>query len=197
MVLLYESRHLTVVNGLAIGKSYATLYLLDGVTLTGDVKAYKIALNNEWAVPTELGQDIPAQTPVLLYSTSAATSTQAIYNSNAAADVDGNLLAGNAVKQHVDGYVLNIVGGVPGFYKLSSTGQLNVNRAYLPSSVVTNLVNAFTFLWDDDTDAIGSVNSETPVKDAVVYELNGRRVANTSNLRRGIYIVNGKKVVVK
>ena len=30
-----------------------------------------------------------------------------------------------------------------------------------------------------------------------IYDLSGRKVANAENLKRGIYIVNGKKAIVK
>ena len=175
------------------GRSYATLFLSDGVTITEDVKAYKISLNGEWAVPVELGQEIPASTPVMLCSETAKTSAKAIYNGSATADVGGNLLAGNSVKQHVDGYVLNIVEGVPGFYKLSASGKLNANRAYLPTSVVTGNVKGFAFNWDIE-DGMETTVPGVQSLDKAVYDLSGRRIEKPT---RGVYIVNGKKVVVK
>ncbi len=175
------------------GRSYATLFLSDGVTMTEDVIAYKISLNGEWAVPVELGQEIPASTPVMLCSETAKTSAKAIYNGSATADVGGNLLAGNSVKQHVDGYVLNIVEGVPGFYKLSASGKLNANRAYLPTSVVTGNVKGFAFNWDIE-DGMETTVPGVQSLDKAVYDLSGRRIEKPT---RGVYIVNGKKVVVK
>ena len=46
----------------------------------------------------------------------------------------------------------------------------------------------------DGTNAITEITKETTAKD--VYDLTGRRVLNTENLK-GIYIVGGKKVVIK
>ena len=56
-----------------------------------------------------------------------------------------------------------------------------------------------SFFLDEDADGIG----ETRIADfdgewpEGVYTLNGTRVTNTKNLKPGIYIMNGKKVVVK
>ena len=47
---------------------------------------------------------------------------------------------------------------------------------------------------EDDTTGVGQLtiqNSE------IIYDLQGRRVLNTENLKAGIYIVNGRKLVVK
>lgn len=46
----------------------------------------------------------------------------------------------------------------------------------------------------DTATGIAAASTSTPNSEAVVYDLSGRRVANPS---RGIYILNGKKVVVK
>lgn len=54
-------------------------------------------------------------------------------------------------------------------------------------------IGGFNVVDDDDPTGISNVNVETQ-KDNVVYDLQGRRVNNPS---KGIYIVNGKKVLVK
>jgi hypothetical protein len=45
----------------------------------------------------------------------------------------------------------------------------------------------------DEVTMIDVVETET-IKDNTVYDLNGRRVKNPT---RGIYVVNGKKVLIK
>lgn len=54
-------------------------------------------------------------------------------------------------------------------------------------------VGGFNIIEDNDPTGINNVNVETK-KDNVVYDLQGRRVSNPT---KGIYIVNGKKVLVK
>ena len=54
------------------------------------------------------------------------------------------------------------------------------------------------FNLDEVETAIDEIEVDSPVLDNRVYNLNGAVVGNTtSNLKKGIYIVNGKKVVKK
>lgn len=56
----------------------------------------------------------------------------------------------------------------------------------------------FTMLFDDETTGIGSVEGIT-TGERRVYNLNGQMMGtdNTNTLRKGVYIVNGKKVVIR
>lgn len=91
-------------------------------------------------------------------------------------------------------YILQKQGEKVGFFKVdTSVAQPNVpaNRAYLKADEA-NPVKAF-FLGDDAADAINGVFDGLVNGDA--YDLGGRKV---SKLQKGnVYIVNGKKVVVK
>jgi len=53
---------------------------------------------------------------------------------------------------------------------------------------------AIAIFNDDETTKIATINAEGEILDAEVYDLNGRRVQNPT---KGLYIVNGKKVVIK
>jgi len=177
------------------GKSYATLYLPFGITLPSTVTAYKIAVNGEWAKPTAMGHDLPASTAALLVSDEAVTNATATVNDDASAYTDGNRLAGVLVAtsgSDLNGYVLNIVEGQLGFYKLSDDGTLAANRAYLPASEVGS-VKGFVLDWDD-ADAISDVRGQMEDGRSEIYNLAGLRM---SKLQRGVNIVKGKKVLVK
>ena len=86
-------------------------------------------------------------------------------------------------------YVLNTGSKGTGFYKLAENGTLAANKAYLET--VASSRDYFLF---DETTAISAplVNSEEV--NSEVYDLQGRRV-NTPT--KGVYIVNGRKVVIK
>ena len=78
-----------------------------------------------------------------------------------------------------------------GFYKLSSTGTIGINKAYL---VYNGTASARTFFaFDGAATGIEMNNVGGNEGNDKVYDLQGRRVANPSN---GIYIVNGKKVIM-
>ena len=184
------------------GKSYATLYLPYGITLPGDVTAYKIRVSGEWAVPTSMGQELPAETAALLVSESGVTSALATLNSSASADTDGNALLGVLTAtsgEDLKGYVLNIVDGELGFFKLDNGGTLAANRAYLPASLIDGTgVKGVVLNWDEET-RIGELKNESMEegKSSTLFDLSGRRISVRPVLPKGIYIVNGKKVVIK
>ena len=93
-------------------------------------------------------------------------------------------------------FVLAKKDGVVGFYKVAQQGALASNKAYLqiPTASLTSTsgANGITFV-EDGTTAIQSVTTATTTDDAW-YTLQGVRVAQPT---RGLYIHNGKKVVVK
>lgn len=176
------------------GKAYATIYLPFGITLPEDVEAYKITVSGEWACPASMGHSLPANTPALLVSEDGTTATFAAVDESASADTDGNALAGTLKAQHVDGYVLNAVGGQLGFYKLSSTGTLAANRAYLPTTV-GSAVKGFILNWDSLVDGIDRLPADAPsTPEATIYNLAGQRI---SKPQKGINIINGKKFIIK
>ena len=176
------------------GKSYATLYLPFGVTLPDDVTAYKIAVNGEWARPTAMGQELPAETAALLVSESAVKECVATVNGDAAADAGGNALQGvltDTSGADLNGYVLNIVDNQLGFYRLSNSGTLAAYHAYLSASAGS--VKGFVLNWDELAVGIGSIDNDNE-NEKVIYNLAGQRI---SKLQKGVNIVGGKKVLVK
>lgn len=93
-----------------------------------------------------------------------------------------------------------------GFYKLKNDdSKLAVGKAYLEINK-TNNARKFIGLFDDVTGISTAINDDVqPSANDAVYDLCGRKVStynsqlNTSNsqLPKGIYIVNGRKTVVK
>ena len=177
--------------------SYATLYLPVDVTTDGTTKAYYIEnVEGGYAMLKATGNEgteIPAFTAVLLVNSEAATSTTLSSTSGLSPLTDENCLEGTLVKGHVDGYVLNSIEDEIGFYKLSDTGTLAANRAYLPASADSSGVKGILLNWGDVDGIYSIVNGELKM-DNVIYNLAGQRVQKP---QRGIYIVNGKKIVVK
>ena len=84
--------------------------------------------------------------------------------------------------------------GVVGFYK-SAGGTLKANKAYLqlPTDLISGS-NSISFYVEDGTTAIQNVTTHPATTDDAWYTLQGVRVAQPT---RGLYIHNGKKVVVK
>ena len=80
-----------------------------------------------------------------------------------------------------------------GFYKADgTTNTVAANRAYLTAD---GAGSRLMIDFDGDATAIEAIESNTrTVNDGIYYDLQGRRVLNPT---KGLYIVNGKKVVIK
>ena len=95
-------------------------------------------------------------------------------------------------------YLYGEVNEVQGFYKSSGSGTVAAGKAYLqlPTAAVSGARVAISF--DDETTGISNANANVNLNE--VYDLRGRKVADEFNPKRlpaGVYIVDGKKVVVK
>lgn len=67
-------------------------------------------------------------------------------------------------------------------------------RAYFTGVTAPSTSSAIAIFNDGETTKIATINAEGEIHDAEVYDLNGHRVQNPT---KGLYIVNGKKVVIK
>ena len=84
-----------------------------------------------------------------------------------------------------------------GFYKLNNTvATIPGNKAFLVLTNAEAQAKGFVLEFEDGgTTGIETIeNSKHSTEDGVYYDLQGRRVENPT---RGVYIVNGKKVVIK
>ena len=84
-----------------------------------------------------------------------------------------------------------------GFYKLNNTvTTIPGNKAFLVLTNAEAQAKGFVLEFEDGgTTGIETIeNSKYSTEDGVYYDLQGRRVENPT---RGVYIVNGKKVVIK
>ena len=180
---------------------YATLYLGYQVAIPEGVEAYVVSsVENGWTKMTIVEDVIPAATPVILKKVGAETAYTFAYTAADAATVDSNLLEGSIANRYVvgDAYVLTLkneevcFGGVM-LNQLNETAFLNnANKAYLPASAA-NGAAYYSFRFDEGTTGVENVEVESAVN--VIYDLTGRRVEAITAL--GIYIVNGKKILVK
>ena len=132
--------------------------------------------------------------------------TYTIVNSTAVAPTD-NLLHGSVAEAmtNVEGAKAYYKFANPtearlGFYYGAENGGAFTNsahKAYLAVKTET-LSQKRGFSFDSMTTGINQVvaNAEH-AKTTVIYDLNGRRVNSLNAAAKGVYIVNGKKVIVK
>ena len=135
---------------------------------------------------------VPANTAVMLhgsqgsYKGSIVASAEDLgSNDLKVANSDMNGEAGNI-------YVLNIVEGVVGFYKLKATGTLKAGKAYIvvPGGSGAPMLS----LQDGELTGLSPEKNGMEVNKLIYYTLDGQRVMHPS---KGVFIQNGKKVVIK
>ena len=130
---------------------------------------------------------------VVLKKTATGNFTMTLTETAPAGDFSGNSLTGTMTVINTTGandyYVLGGKSGA-GFYKLSNTsGTIGANKAYLTYSAAAREF----FLFDETTGIEMPMAEDNDNADAVVFDLQGRRVLNPT---KGLYIVNGKKVFI-
>jgi len=149
---------------------------------------------------------VPANTGVLLKILSPKSSTEnKLYytigeKDNVTYTISNNIMRGVTVKSQpisasTSAPIYILQGGV--FRKATSTiNDFPVHKAYLTLPPGVGPAKGLTLSFDDDeTTDIESVTTDEETKDNdVYYNLNGQRV---SNPQKGIYIHNGKKVIIK
>ena len=167
---------------------YATLNAIWPVAVPTGVKAYTGKINDETQrlTLTEVEGTIPAATPVVLKG-EAGTYTFNFADDTAA--LEDNVLKGTYTETEAKGkYVLAQPEGQEiGFY-LANAGTIAAGKAYLEVPEADE-VKGFTFFFDDAT---GIANVETATENGAIYNLAGQRV---NKAQKGIYIINGKKIL--
>ena len=140
---------------------------------------------------------VPAGTPVILYKEGGATENVPVATSTDT-PAENDLIAGTGAAVATDGgagkinYILNNVSGI-GFYK--ANGQtVAANRAYLQTTVDAAAARMTMIFDDDDVTGVNEVRSQKEDVRSEWFDLQGRKVAQP---QKGLYIVNGKKVMVK
>ena len=134
---------------------------------------------------------VPAGAAVVLkgeaddYTANVIESADALQNNDLQVNLDEDILVNGTQ------YCLAKKDGVVGFYKVKAGDHVKAGKAYL---VITD-ANAKDFYgFDDDATGIDGLNVNVNDNANEVFDLQGRRVARPT---KGIYIVNGKKVVIK
>ncbi|GEM_PF-1488315 len=147
---------------------------------------------------------VPANTGVLLSGTPGETFN--LYPTPETADeLEGNALVAVTKPTHISatkGDYTNFMMKGGKFIKIldeDESVKMPANRAYLP--LLTSEAagaNTIGIVWDDDNvtgiDGVGQDNDGNPNLSGTIYNLHGQKVDHPT---RGIYIINGKKIVIK
>ena len=175
-----------------------TLCLPFAATIPAEVDAYTLSFTSGTAATaTSVETTIPANTPVLLNGSGEQTFTGSGSIDADAANTDGALTGVfKSTTVPINSYVLQNGASGLGFYKVASAITAKPFRAYLTAEAGSaREFFGIDFADDDITTGIRSLTpSPSPKGEGSIYTLNGQRVAQPT---KGLYIVNGKKYVIK
>ena len=179
----------------ATGQYWATFYS-NGTNYQAPegTQVFKVNLTGTAIEMTEISDRIvKSGQGVVLKKTASGSITMTPTSSNSSDDYSGNSLVGTMtnITNPGNAYVLNYKAATgAGFYKLSASGTIGANKAYLVSGAGAPEF----FGFDGNTTSINEVRGKMEDVSGEYYDLQGRRVSQPT---KGLYIVNGKKVVIK
>ena len=186
---------------------YATFYSNAPVQMPEGVTAYYVkedGINNGYITLTADEDGIIAGNTGVILSATVDTDAEValtVLGANVAQE-NGNLLKGTAEDTVINeaAYVLGNKEGI-GLYKAETTDvpegsfRNNAGKAYLPASAVPANVALSASLRFDFDGTTGVEEVEIRNEKEEIYDLTGRRVNEIT--KAGVYIINGKKTLVK
>ena len=167
---------------------YGTLFVADeAIKAPQGVTAYTGKIEGDVLQMTAIEGTIPAGTAVVLkgepgfYGFTPADKAEAIAE---------NDLQGTPASIAADGaqFILSEVDGKAGFYKAEAETIIPFAKAFLTIAAESGV----KFISFGDATGINEMTTDNSQQTTVIYDLQGRRVEKAT---KGIYIVNGKKVL--
>lgn len=192
---------------------FGTFYTSDAYNMPTGVTGYTIVNaqdNRLIAEPTyPEGTLVPAKTALVVKGNEGDYTYEPVISSQTT--ILGNKLHGTDTKAttQVEGtnvkyykFAYNNAGDKLGFYWANETGAAFTNgahKAFLALDFGTALSQMRGFSLNDLFGGITSIHSIVNAEKASqrIYDLNGRSINSLNGLSKGIYIVNGKKVIIK
>ena len=181
--------------------TYCSPYALDLEHATGLTDAYIVTGGTDGvqAKTSVKSGTVPANTGLLLKGDEGTATIPVVASSST--DVDANILVGKTAAEVITAGTGWVLMGTPklGFYKNTNAFTVGANTAYIPVASLpvpagAGTAPAFFSLFDGETTGINTVKASEFTVDGEYYNLAGQRVAQPT---KGLYIVNGKKVIVK
>jgi hypothetical protein len=177
---------------ISIGSAGYATYVTKNAVQFNDVKAYAVLAVGETSVALEPLTKAPANTPIIVEGTAGehpctiiesaeGPTVNCLSVSNGTVTGDGTTIYALANKEQ----------GV-GFYPVGNGITIPAGKAYLDTSSAKHHVKGFLALGGV-ADAINNIAVEKA--NGTIFNIAGQKVQNIT--KGGLYIVNGKKVIVK
>ena len=180
---------------------YMTYCSEHGLDFTGrsDIKAYIIASYDGNIVYLSRVTTVPPETGLVLKAAAGTYLIPIISDDSYVVNMLKGVLVDTTVEPTEGTYtnflLANGNNGL-GFYRVKQAGTLAAHRAYLqlPTRLMDHGAKYLNMVFDDETTSINGVMTQE--ESTPYYDLQGVRHDNVPT-KKGIYIHNGKKVVVK
>ena len=169
---------------------YTTYVTKSAVQIPSDIEAFTVDAITSKSVALGVVEKVPAGTPIILKG--EGTYTLPFINSADAEDVSSNLLKAGPFEG--DGATIYALAkkDVVGFYPVAEGVTVPAGKAYIEVEKEEAPVKGY-FALGDEADAINNIAVEAA--NGAIYNIAGQKMESIKN--GGLYIVNGKKVVVK
>lgn len=171
--------------------TYVTTNKLDFSAVSG-LKAYAATAASGSTVTIEEVGAVPANTPLILIGT--AGTEYSVPVATAASAPATNLLKAGDGSTVFDGSTFDYILAADGMFHQISSGTVATGKAYLHLDSAP--ARELSIVFADDT--VTSINEELRMMNGesanAIYNLSGQRVAQP---QKGLYIMNGKKILVK
>lgn len=175
------------------GQKWASYYTTtEDLVLPEGLMAYIVTATTANAVSVKAINYVPKNVAVLIEKASTTTTD----NTSA----EGNLLQGTASATNVSDIAGNAYVLYNNGFTRATSGQIPAHRAYL---VLAEPAGARLAIFDEETTGMEAVSRDKVATYENIYDLQGRKISNgqwsmvNGQLKKGLYIVNGKKIVVK
>ena len=167
-------------------------------TLSDGAQAYIITAVSETSVTASTVDVLSAGTGYFVKGAAAETAYTATATADDATATAGNKIVGTTTDITINGegntkYVLGTAGEVSGLFKVDSEVTVAAGKAYLDAGTVLS-ARQLSLNFDEGTTGITTVEEQKGLLDGDFYNVAGQRVAQPT---KGLYIVNGKKIILK
>ena len=181
----------------ATGEYWSTYYneYADIIVPEG-VQVFKVEQNGTSLSLTKIDDRIITKGEGVVLKSNSANILPEYSESSSATSYSDNSLYGTMtnITNPGNAYVLNNGSNGLGFYRLKASGTIGANKAYLTYTAPSS-APSYNFLgFNQETTGIKSSLQLDQTESGTVYDLQGRRVEHPT---KGLYIMNGHKVIIK
>jgi hypothetical protein len=168
---------------------YTTYVAKNAIEIPSGIEAYTVCAENNESVALSPVESVPAGTPIIVKAAKGNYDCNIVASAEEPAfkflkASDGSVVGDGTI------YALANINEVVGFYPVAADVTVPAGKAYLV--IDAKEVKGFLAL-DDVADAINNIAVETA--NGTIFNIAGQKVQNIT--KGGLYIVNGKKVLVK